>query len=172
MSAWKSTLMLPTLFLSSSEIPATGRPGRAPAADPNAVGLDGFWRLERRFGKDLHVAAETWFSPDGHFETRTWLESNGEVERHHAYGTWMPRKDAFVTMPSPTASRTLGDVTAGYDETGCDRITVGTRMGVPTLFLDLGEELGSFVSASKGFSLPDLFAGEFAPGEPAALAFA
>ena len=172
MSAWKSTLMLPTLFLSSAEAHGSARLGRDNADSPDAAGLGGFWRLERRFGKDLQVAVETWFSPDGHFETRTWLESRGEVERHHAYGTWMAGKDSFVAMPSPTASRTLGDVTAGCDESGCDRITVGKLAGVPTLFLDLGEELGSFVSAGKGFTLPDLFAAAFAPGEPAALAFA
>jgi hypothetical protein len=175
MSAWKSTLLLPTLFQTAHRSrpirtaqylaapggqndSASGRrdrsiPSEGDPAYPKASDLCGHWSLDRRFGEDLHVTVETWFDREGGFETRTYLNCRGDVERLHACGTWDVKRGGFVTMPSPTECRSIGDVTGGCGESGSESLTLEIRDGVRTLFLDLGEELGvSFPRARRSRS--------------------
>ncbi len=165
MSVWKSTLMLPTLFLSSlrsrpaaADGSATAPGGRSRMA-PTGPEILGHWFLDRRYGADLHVAVETFFAADGTFETRTYLNDRGDIERLHAFGTWTVKGGIVVTMPSPTDCRSLGNVTEGCGECGSETLTLEIRNGVKTLLLDLGEVVGGFIGAGRFFTLPDLFAG-------------
>ncbi|MDB5102956.1 MAG: hypothetical protein JWP91_645 [Fibrobacteres bacterium] len=167
MSAWKSTLLLPTLFHSAASPYAvlSGKPGagtasKADAGGPTPADVCGLWSRDEEYGRGNHVTVETFFAADGTFETRTYLGDGGQVERLHGFGTWALRKDCLVTMPSPDRCRTVGDLTDGWGDATSERVRVGMRGGEMALILDIGTLLGRYASPGRAFTLPDLFTSE------------
>lgn len=163
MSAWKSTPLLPTLFLSSTF--ASFAPARKtsavigfPLLTLDKADVYGFWSMDMGYGPDIHVTVESFCMQDGSYETRTYLETEDGIERLHGFGAWIVRGNAVVTMPSPTHCKSLGDLTEGCSDSSSESVAVASRADGKVMFLDTGTEVGRYVSPLKRFTLPDLFA--------------